>query len=66
MTIIMNGACTLNVTLPPIRMVNVMPQLGASLTDNSRVFIFVCNMFIIQAKVLKIIKLLRAVIYKYL
>ncbi len=32
-----------------LRIINEMPQFGASLTDNSIVVIYKCNMFIIQA-----------------
>ncbi len=52
-TIIMNDACTLNVSQPKlassITIVNIMPQFGASLTDNSTVIIFNCNVLIIEA-----------------
>ncbi len=56
MRIVMNDACTINVSQlyleSSITNINVMPQLGASLTDNSRVIIYDHFMFIIEATVL--------------
>ncbi len=51
--IVMIDTCTINVSLPKlvssISIVNMVPQFGASLTDDSRVIIDNCNMFIIKA-----------------
>ncbi len=43
----MNDTCTINVS--SITILNMMPQFGASLTDDSRVVTYDRNMFTIQA-----------------
>jgi hypothetical protein len=63
MTIVMSDACTMNVSTSIIndlnyknimiviytsRVIRMMPQLGASHTDDSRSIIYVRNTFIIQ------------------
>ncbi len=49
----MNDACTINVSWPwlvsSITIVNLTPQFGAYLTDNSGVVLYDRNMFMIQA-----------------
>ncbi len=73
MFIIKSDACTINVSRSVIdgsRSINyknvmivndtrMMPQLGASLTDDSRSIIYNCNMFIIQAAGPNVINFLR-------